>query len=378
MGTLHSSRLVGAAAVISAGALMLAGVPAAEASITRTVACHGSGGGVAGLRAAIKAANAHGGGQITLAKNCTYTFAHGPYQDQSGGNALPIITSPIVIMGSQSTLIRQSRERFRFFEVADEPGAGLELHHVTLTRGRTAASEAQTDNGGAIFSAGRLVVRHSILKRNVSANGGAIQADGGNVRITKSTLVRNHGSDAPGATAGAIAVDGARVTLRRVTLARNDATAKGGAIAVFAGTVRISDSTLSGNSVSINGAGGGIFNFGTLTIDRSTLTRNNADGYGGNGGAIANYDQGQLTVTKSDITGNGAGFRGGVSRAFGGGIANFGTAKLAKVEITKNRALGRKAKGGGIAVRSGELSIVKSTVKGNSPNNCSGEIQGRC
>ena len=376
MGTLHSSRLVGAAAVISAGALMLAGVPAAEASIMRTVACHGSGGGVAGLRAAIKAANAHGGGQVTLAKNCTYTFVHGPYEDQAGGNALPIITSPIVIMGSQSTLIRQSRERFRFFEVAD--GAGLELHHVTLSRGRTAASEEQTDNGGAIFSAGRLVVRHSILKRNVSANGGAIQADGGNVRITKSTLVRNHGSDAPGATAGAIAVDGARVTLRRVTLARNDATAKGGAIAVFAGAVRISDSTLTRNSVSINGEGGAIFNFGTITIDRSTLSDNVADGFGGNGGAIANYDQGQLTVTKSDITGNSAGFKGGVSRAFGGGIANFGTAKLAKVEITKNRALGRKAKGGGIAVRSGELSIVKSTVKGNSPNNCSGEIQGRC
>lgn len=173
-------------------------------------------------------------------------------------------------------------------------------------------------------------------------------------------------------------MDGARVTIKRVTLAHNDATAKGGAIAVFAGTVHISDTTLTGNAVSINGEGGAIFNFGTLTIDRSTLSDNLADGFGGNGGAIANYDQGQLSVTKSEITRNIAGFKGDVSRAFGGGIANLGTAKLTKVEITKNRALGRKAKGGGIAVKSGTLSLGKSIVKGNSPNNCSGQVQGRC
>lgn len=379
MGTGRACRAARAAAILGSLALAIASVPSAQASVNRTVGCHGSGGGVKGLRAAVEAANKHGGGQITLAKGCTYTFTHGRYRDQSGGNALPIITSPIEIMGNQSTLTRKSRDRFRFFEVSAEGGSDLELHGMTLSRGRTATSEQETHNGGAILTMGRLVLHQTTLKRNSSANGGAIEADGGRVHITKSTFVRNHARDVPGATAGAIGVDRARVTIRRTTLARNDAYAKGGAIAIFSGALRISDSTLTGNTVSINGAGGGIFNYGRLTIDRTTLSDNEANGYGGNGGAIANYAQGRLVLTKSEITGNTAGTKGrDVSRAFGGGIASFGAAELTKVDITGNRAQGGKARGGGIAVKAGQLSIAKSTVSGNSPNNCSGQIQGRC
>lgn len=376
---LPRSTVFGTVALLGSGALLLMGVSDAGAATGRNVACHGAGGGVAGLRAAIDAANDRGRGRITLAKNCTYTFTNGPYEDGSGGNALPVITGSIEIKGNQSTLLRKSRSPFRFFEVSDQPGARLKMHEATLTGGRTASRGGPTDNGGAILTLGELVLRHTKFNRNQSGNGGAIEADGGTVRITESTLVRNHARDVPGATAGAIAVNGARVTLRRVTLADNDAVAKGGAIAIFAGAVRISESTVADNTLSINGAGGGIFNFAKLTIDRSTLARNEANGYGGNGGAIANYAQGTLTVTKSQITRNSAGMKeGGVSRAFGGGIANFGEADLTKVEITRNSAQGGKAKGGGIAVRSGALSIVKSTVARNSPNNCSGQVQGRC
>lgn len=376
MSAVRTSRIL-IAAVVSASALMLGAIPAADASVKRTVACRGDGGGAAGLRAAIKAANAHGGGQITLAKKCTYTFTDGKYRDQDGGNALPIITSPVVIMGNQSTLIRQSQDRFRFFEVSN--GGRLEVHDATLKGGRTATYEEETYNGGAVLSMGRLTLHNATLKQNVSANGGAIQADGGSVRITDSTLKNNHARDVPGATAGAIAVAGARVRVQRATIAGNDAYAKGGAIAIFKGKVRISESTLADNTLSINGAGGGIFNYGTLTIDRTTLADNEANGFGGNGGAIANYDKGKLTVTDSEIAGNSAGMKGqDVSEAFGGGISNLGTAELERVEITRNSAQGGKAKGGGIAVKSGRLSITKSTVSRNSPNNCSGKIQGRC
>lgn len=375
MSSRHSATLLGA--IVGTCALVLTGMTQADASTTRSVSCHGAGGGTAGLRAAIEKANSNGGGQISLAKDCTYTFSDGPFEDQSGANALPIITTPIVIKANHSTLTRQSQQRFRFFEVS--ASGALRLQDVTLSRGRTESDVQQTNNGGAIFSVGGLVVRHATLKRNSSANGGAIEADGGSVRVVQSSLVRNHARDVPGATAGAIAIDGARATIREVTLARNDAYAKGGALAVFSGSVRISDSTLADNKLSINGQGGAIFNFGRLAITRTSFTGNQANGYGGNGGAIANYDEGRLSVTDSRIQGNTAGTAGkSVSKAFGGGIANFGDAELARLEITRNRAQGGKARGGGIAVKSGALSIVKSTVAHNSPTNCSGPIKGHC
>jgi hypothetical protein len=41
-------------------------------------------------------------------------------------------------------------------------------------------------------------------------------------------------------------------------------------------------------------------------VRRSTLNGNKAMGFGSNGGAIANYAQGQLTVEDSTISGNSA------------------------------------------------------------------------
>src|SRR5262249_60219394 len=48
-----------------------------------------------------------------------------------------------------------------------------------------------------------------------------------------------------------------------------------------AGTLTVTDSTLSGNSVGVGGQGGGIFNEGTLTVTSPTLTGNTASGGGG-------------------------------------------------------------------------------------------------
>src|SRR5205823_192585 len=62
--------------------------------------------------------------------------------------------------------------------------------------------------------------------------------------------------------------------------------------------------------------GGGIANYGTLTVTSSTLSGNSASSY--NGGGIANY--GTLTVTSSTLSGN--------SASYGGGIANNTTLTL--------------------------------------------------
>jgi hypothetical protein len=79
----------------------------------------------------------------------------------------------------------------------------------------------------------------------------------------------------------------------------------GAAIYNASGMVTITNSTLSGNSATIYA--GGIFNDkGTLTITNSTLSGNSA---GGNGGGIYNF--GTLTITNSTFSANSAGYGGG-------------------------------------------------------------------
>ena len=93
--------------------------------------------------------------------------------------------------------------------------------------------------------------------------------------------------------------------------------------------------------------GGGIFNAGTLTVTDSTISGNSAEDAGGV------YNTGTLTVTNSTLSGNSA------SR-FGGGILNFhaGTLTVANSTLGGNTA----SSGGGIYSSSAELTVTNSIV----------------
>ncbi|MDD3586604.1 MAG: hypothetical protein PHQ75_05435, partial [Thermoguttaceae bacterium] len=87
----------------------------------------------------------------------------------------------------------------------------------------------------------------------------------------------------------------------------------GGAI-YNAGTLTISNSTFTGNSVSgtgLHGRGGAIANAGTLTVSNSMFSENSASDQNSSGGAIYNYDSGTLTVSHSTFTGNSTYWNGG-------------------------------------------------------------------
>ncbi|MCY2991124.1 MAG: FG-GAP-like repeat-containing protein [Planctomycetota bacterium] len=126
------------------------------------------------------------------------------------------------------------------------------------------------------------------------------------------------------------------------------------------------------------GSGGGILNFGNLTVNRAVIANNLAQ----NGGGIANYETAPLTLVDSTLLQNtatdyGGGISGGAgttsirgstftgnSAYAGGGIAAMhGTIQTST--FSNNTAEG----GGGIWIQDGTLTITSSTFTGNTARN---------
>lgn len=116
-----------------------------------------------------------------------------------------------------------------------------------------------------------------------------------------------------------------------------------------AATVHLSQFTIKGSY------GGGISNYGTLTVSNSIITHNV-------GGGISNGDGGPLTVNNSIITAN-----------TGSGIYNLGLITINNSTISNNVAT---SAGGGIYndYYTGHTVVYHSTISGNSANSVGGGI----
>ncbi len=106
-----------------------------------------------------------------------------------------------------------------------------------------------------------------------------------------------------------------------------------------------------GSSSSISFIGGGILNYGNLTLKNSELSNNSAFA---EGGGIYNEPNANLTIDNSTLDGNSAG-------ASGGGITNLGHAEIDTSTLANNSSL---FSGGGID-NSGQLKVSNSTLNGN-------------
>jgi hypothetical protein len=93
-----------------------------------------------------------------------------------------------------------------------------------------------------------------------------------------------------------------------------------GNLAVIQVSATISGVTISGGAGT---GGGGIFNYGTLTLNQSTVSGNNAS----QGGGISNG--GTLTLNESTVSGNSASWQ-------GGGIFNYGLLTLNDSTVSGN------------------------------------------
>src|SRR5262249_27223173 len=143
-----------------------------------------------------------------------------------------------------------------------------------------------------------------------------------------------------------------------------------------------------GSSPVLASTGGGILNFGSLTLANDVLSNNQAVGDAGTsptgrvgaalGGAVANLGSGSLTVSDSAFTANqarGADHSRGASAgsALGGAIVSVATASISDSRFTHNVALAGSfctgslaatGAGGGIN-NSGSLTVTNSTFSHN-------------
>lgn len=192
---------------------------------------------------------------------------------------LPAVNSTITVNGNGSTIERSSdAEPFGLLTLVDGPAPNLTLNRLTL---KGAAGAAAVKCGYEHF----LTVNNSHFSANHNpAGGGAIVARSCFVAVNDSTFSGNIGST-------------------------------GGAIVQDSGELTITGSTLSGNTATHGGGGGGgIFALSTtVTIRGSTITKNVASGRGG-GMLLIETNSG---LFESIVAGNTASSAGEISRTGG-------------------------------------------------------------
>jgi hypothetical protein len=293
---------------IGAAALtMMTGMAVAQPAHAQTVNVPCS---AAALVTAVTAANANGSTTLQLASNCNYLLT-APSAVGRGPDGL-LITGHVRILGGHSTQISRSAAAapFRIIEVA--AGAVLDLRRVFVSGGLTDATVPTNDTGGGILaSRGTVLLVRTTIFNNIADNGAGISNDSGRVIVSDSRIENN--------------------------------------------TTRLT-----------GGGGGGIYNDGSLTIQRSLVRGNRANT---NGGGIYNGQGGRAETFRVTFDRN---FAGGL----GGGLYNNvdGRLVLRRTLVELNTA----ANGGGVLNTGvvGRVTLVGSLIRNNAPNNCANSVLG--
>jgi Bacterial Ig-like domain (group 3) len=346
-------------------ALVVAG-PAAAMEVTSA----GDSGGCT-LRAAIEAVNTSNGGGVCGAletPTTTILLPAGHYTLTAGELSIGA-NAHLAIVGADpenpSQTVIDGGETSRVFEVAASARAILD--GVEVTGGATLHGTDATapegfgvvgESGGGILNHGNLTLEHVLLIKNRTGRGG----DGGDGATTPAH--HNGGFANNGGNGGGIANEsGALLEVRDSTISENR-TGDGGQGGVGAHGMNGIGNIAAGGQGGIgghSGDGAGIYNAGTLTITETTVS-GNATGRNGAGGAGG---QGADALKEVSPAGKGgSGGRGGNSGVLyesgtdtpgfagedgGGGIDNVGTLTMTDSTISANNT-GAGGVGGGAGI----------------------------
>lgn len=151
---------------------------------------------------------------------------------------------------------------------------------------------------------------------------------------------------------------GVTASLSRLTISNGNASSNGGGIKNW-GTLTVSNSNFIGNTASSTySSGGAISNAGTLTVSNSNFTGNTASSIYSLGGAI--YNTGTLKVSNSTFTGNTV----PIIYGAGGAIWTSGIVTVSNSTFTANTANASDGSGGAI-YNTGTLTVSNSSLIGN-------------
>lgn len=264
--------------------------------------------------------------------------------------------------------------------IAEGQGGGIvnDNQYFSLTGG-TISGNSSSGNGGGLMNYGNATITDCTISGNTTSKLG-----GGLFNIARRTLSLSgctvSDNSAPTGNGGGLFTLGL-ATIDDGLFDSNSAQNGGGIFNDVTGALGLSDCTLSGNTAT--GNGGGVSNYGQVTLSGSTLQSNVAANLGGalynsggglnglynctinantaaNGGGIANGGRNETALKLSDCT-----VSSNTATTAGGGLFNSRNSKLtlSKTTVSGNKA--PNATGGGLYNR-GSLSLSRCTVSGNS------------
>jgi uncharacterized repeat protein (TIGR01451 family)/CSLREA domain-containing protein len=359
------------------------------------------------LRAAIQEANALGGAHTIVLPSGTYTLSllTGDYyvdatSDASG--SLKIFADVTLSGAGAFTTAIDANHLYRVLQVHGTAS----ISGVTIQHGRIDPAASIGEYGGGIVNFGTLDLTASRIRQNAAGRGGGISNDGdmtltsvlvgdnsaavaggidndGSLTLTNSSVAFNTAEES----AGGIYNLGT-VTLTQSDVLHNIAYGNDGGGILNNNTVVVDHSTVARNTA--GHSGGGIISYGlgtssffgllfygdapfdsaVVTITHSTISKN--AGFSGAGGGIANG--GTVTLDNSTVSGNGV-------EQQGGGIANAGAMTVTNSTIAHNVAYPSTGTGGGLFTfgpyKDGAevpTSVLRNTiVANNSDDDCDGD-----
>ncbi|HEX6608876.1 MAG TPA: right-handed parallel beta-helix repeat-containing protein, partial [Chloroflexia bacterium] len=248
--------------------------------------------GVTSLREAVCAANNSPGSTITFGVNGTFTLTRtGVNEDAAATGDLDLLSNVTITGKGATNTIIDGNNSDRIFDIDPLQGSN------------------------AVVSISGVTIQHgSVNPAAINLGGGVATGGSSTVTISNSTITANQSVSGTG---GGLEAFGA-LTLTNVTVSNNIADAQGGGIRAT-GNTTISGSTITGNSSEVGGglwlgSASGI----SMSVTESTISGNHAvDRPGGlgaaseDGGGLYIDTDGSVTIQRSTISGNDASRNGG-------------------------------------------------------------------